>query len=182
MIAAMNKLIPYKRSKLDWLLRFAYPDSGGLPVYSQNLLDAYPNTEVLRGAVIDILSAKICRRDLGKKDSIRVLERALNEPIKLLPIYLEPSGEPSWKDSPTIGRYVGQTLIEYLNLPGVVGSVCKRCDKVFLPTRQPKQHFCSTRCRWDYWNEKKMEGYYAAVRKRSREHKQRLKRMKGGKH
>lgn len=192
----MPKSNPYKRTLAGLLLGFSYPDDGRqyfeagtipIPAFVPETLAAYPAKEELQSAVAEILRANV-RQNLPSKTSVEIIEHAYNEHVK---VTLQVRGRGWGRELRDVkyslerirglGRIVTEALFNYLEQDGPeYCSICEVCEKVFLPAKS-KQRFCSDQCRWDYWNTKKMEGYYAAAKKRSRAHKKRIQKLKGGK-
>jgi hypothetical protein len=114
-------------------------------------------------------------------DSQTAIRDALNERVEIAPA-IRTQGLPyreSLGISMPVGRIVAQTLLDYLGQgdPQNYGGVCKRCGKLFLFLKgQPR--FCSDQCRWDYWNDDKMQKYYAAKKRGSRANQERNARLK----
>jgi hypothetical protein len=183
---SMRRKHPYKQTSLGLLLSFAYPedgetyfDAGLIPapgLADEESINAYPDKDALRAAVIAVLRAHITREPLNRS-VLKAIERAQNEPVTVtFALRMTTPLRLGLMRADPIGRIVTDRLFSYLNESGpLYGSICQKCAKVFLLTKE-RQRFCSKQCRQDFWNDQKMEGYYAEKLKQSREHKKRLKK------
>jgi hypothetical protein len=141
---------------------------------------AYPNLDVVRTAVADILTRHVQGR-IQKFSSVRIIEAALNEHVKFSPTLRWTKSGPRgsadiiWQ-SP--GRSAAECLRQYINQDDPSdAAICAVCAHVFVRTK-PNQNYCTQKCRWRYWNTKKMEGYYIEKAKAAREYKRRKKARK----
>lgn len=150
------------------LLGFCYPDDGrqyfergiiSKPAFADPAtMAAYKHKPKLQAAVIDILRCHFKGNIQPRPTSIKEIERAANESIKL-PKVLEDAGYcPLVSFDETIGRTVTYFLFTYLDENGPpCGAACEKCQKIFLLTKV-HQRFCSNQCRWDFWNARKSGG------------------------
>ena len=184
----MRRSNPFKQDLLRWLLEFCYPGDhpeglGRFAVGSHFFDD--PRTQELRDAVINVLRAYTTGTSASKK-AVVILERAFNEPVELVRS-VNSTNPPLFSTlfslEPTFGkgaRNVAEALHRYLGHGGTpFPFVCKTCEKVTELTK-PNRRFCSEKCRNDFWNAKKMEGYYREKQRQSREHNKRLKKARKG--
>jgi hypothetical protein len=168
-----------QRALLELLIEFCYPGSGYLALCDPDDMAAYPHLDVMRTAVADVLTRYVQRR-IQKFSSVRIIQDAYNETVKLSPTL--DFGTPSLRGSVGImwtspGRNAVTCLLQYLsNNDPSDAAICAVCGHVFVRTK-PNQNYCTQKCRWRYWNQQKMEGYYARKAKAAREY-QRLKKAR----
>lgn len=142
--------------------------------------------EPVRAAILGILRNRIDHKPASERDLLVIL-KALNEPARMLPRDKEPQ-----RYMPLViesaNRTAAQMLIECMWSWGSWGSpgeapieppllVCKNCGKVAIKVGRHKR-FCSTQCRWEFWNKEKMEGYYRNKAKEARDHLKHLRELR----
>lgn len=134
----------------------------------------------MRAATVDTLRAYITGGKI-QEQTIATLQKAANHRVTFTSTFCfsnppKVSGLFKQKSTPgSTARTAVDILHHYLRLTGPsFGLVCQQCQKV-AERLKPNQRFCSDQCRWDFWNEKKMEGYYLKKQQERRAYKKKRK-------